>query len=102
MRHSSLNNKQAHIDDDGKVRIVIAHTDPGVLNWFDTSGRTLGLISARYFKCAQAAPPVLRNVLLKDLRQHLPANTPVVNMQQRQGLIQSRLTSVFRRLAADQ
>ncbi|MEM6583442.1 MAG: DUF1214 domain-containing protein, partial [Pseudomonadota bacterium] len=102
MRHSSLNNKQAHIDDDGKVRIVISHTDPGVVNWFDTSGRTLGLISARYFKCPEAAPPVLRNVLLKDLRQHLPDNTPVVTLQQRQGLIQSRLASVFRRLAADQ
>ena len=38
-RHqSSLNGHQATVDDDGVVRAVIAHDDPGVANWLDTAG----------------------------------------------------------------
>ena len=102
MRHSSLNYDQAHIDDDGYVRIVISHSDPGILNWFDTSGRTIGLLSARYFKCAEAHEPKLRKVPLSKVKEYLPASTPPVSAGHRQKLIAKRLTSVYRRLAADQ
>ncbi len=37
-RHqSSLNGHQAVVDDDGTLRVVIAHKDPGVANWLDTT-----------------------------------------------------------------
>ncbi|GGC13022.1 hypothetical protein GCM10011494_34860 [Novosphingobium endophyticum] len=36
--HSSLNIDQAAPDADGKLRIVVAHRDPGVKNWLDTAG----------------------------------------------------------------
>ena len=102
MRHSALNYTQVHYDDDGHVRIVIAHEDPGVLNWFDTSGRTLGLISARYFRCDEAREPTMRKVSLKDIKRHLPDNTPTISAQERRALIDKRFVSVYRRLAADQ
>ncbi len=47
-RLMSCNGHQAHVDDDGKVRLVIAHTDPGVPNWLDTEGRPMGMAVYRY------------------------------------------------------
>ena len=35
---SSLNGHQASIDEDGMLRAVIAHEDPGIANWLDTAG----------------------------------------------------------------
>lgn len=102
MRSTSINHAGAHIDDDGYYRVVISHEDPGVPNWFDTSGRTIGLISGRYFKAGDVEEPTLRTVPLKDVRKYLPANTPVISREERQEAIRNRLASVFRRLAADQ
>ena len=39
---SSLNGHQASVDDDGTLRVVIAHEDPGVANWLDTAGHSAG------------------------------------------------------------
>ena len=44
-RVTSLNDTQVHVDDDGKVRVVISHQDPGVQNWLDASGLREGLCS---------------------------------------------------------
>ena len=41
-RVTSLNDAQVQVDDDGKVRIVLAHDDPGVHNWLDTTGSGAG------------------------------------------------------------
>mgnify|MGYP000287624756 CR=1 FL=1 len=32
------------VDDDGVIRLVLSHTDPGVANWLDASGRRSGLL----------------------------------------------------------
>ncbi len=47
-RPVSLNRTQARSEDDGSVRIVIAHRDPGVPNWLDTEGRPFGLVFWRF------------------------------------------------------
>ena len=47
-RLMSCNGHQAHVDDDGWVRLVIAHTDPGVPNWLDTEARPIGMAVYRY------------------------------------------------------
>ena len=45
----SLNRAQTVPEDDGTVRIVIAHRDPGVANWLTTEGRPFGLVFWRFF-----------------------------------------------------
>ena len=45
----SLNRAQTVADDDGRVRIVIAHRDPGVPNWLSTEGRPFGMVFWRFF-----------------------------------------------------
>ncbi len=44
----SLNRAQAAVEEDGTVRIVIAHRDPGVPNWLSTEGRPFGLVFWRF------------------------------------------------------
>ena len=60
LRQCSLNMHQARIDKDGVFRAVISQQDPGVPNWLDSTGRTLGLIAGRYFQ-AKSTP---RNSLI--------------------------------------
>ncbi|MCY4426337.1 MAG: hypothetical protein OXC05_04830 [Halieaceae bacterium] len=38
------------IDVDGKLRLYIARTDPGVANWIDTAGLCRGCISMHWIK----------------------------------------------------
>jgi hypothetical protein len=102
MRQTSLNSHQAVIDDDGMLRIVLSQKDPGVFNWFDTSGRKLGLLSGRYYKPQGVPIPKLKRVLLADLAAHLPASTRRVSSAERQEAIRRRWASAFRRLCGDQ
>ena len=45
---SSLNHHQMHMGPDGKQRWVVAHRDPGVQNWVDTTGLRRGFLSHRW------------------------------------------------------
>ncbi|MGF6931125.1 hypothetical protein OKW41_000264 [Paraburkholderia sp. UCT70] len=80
---SSLNGHQAHIDEDGRFRAVIAHSDPGVPNWLDTCGRNRGTAIGRWYACSSEPVPTLKRVRLSEVRQHLPAATPAVSDTER-------------------
>jgi hypothetical protein len=101
LRQTSTNRHQAHIDSDGRLRLVISHQDPGVLNWLDASGRTLGLICGRYFRAKSKPLPRLKTVPFSALRSYLPDDTPSVTPAERHALLHRRLASVFRRLCSD-
>ena len=47
-RPVSLNRTQARLEEDGSLRIVIAHRDPGVPNWLDTEGHPFGIVFWRF------------------------------------------------------
>ena len=67
-RTTSLNHTDAVVDADGRVRVVVAHRDPGVANWLDTGGRREGLLMLRWFWPRGADPaPVTRVVPLSEL-----------------------------------
>ena len=80
---SSLNGHQAQLDSDGKFRAVISIGDPGVSNWLETAGRTQGVVQGRWYKASGAPVPSLKRVKLADVRNHLPADTPVFGEPQR-------------------
>lgn len=48
LRSVSLNRAQTKQDGDGRFKMVIAHSDPGVPNWLDASGRVAGLVYWRF------------------------------------------------------
>ena len=45
---TSLNGTQAHVDPDGKIRIVVADRNPGITNWVETTGHRKGFLQFRW------------------------------------------------------
>src|SRR6185437_3813618 len=67
-RHqSSLNGHQATVDDDGILRVVIAHEDPGAANWLDTAGHSAGPVILRCVRTESAPVPSTRVVKLAEI-----------------------------------
>jgi len=90
-RVTSLNHTQTRVSDDGRVRVVVAHEDPGVPNWLDTEGRREALLTLRWFWAIGDAPsPSTRVVKLARVRDALPVDTPVVDAGARRAEIAQR------------
>lgn len=100
LRQNSLNGHQAHVDEDGVFRAVIAHEDPGVANWLDAGGHEQGLISVRYYEADAIKPTRLTRVKLGEVAGRLPAATPRVTPEERQRQLRKRAWS-FPRLGRD-
>jgi hypothetical protein len=89
-RQSSLNDSQAHIDSDGKFRAVISRQDPGVPNWLDKADYPWGVIQMRWNRASEYPDPTIKKVPVADVRQHLPADTPVITPAERQEQLRTR------------
>lgn len=96
-RLSSTNGHFARLSSDGRFRAVIALEDPGVPNWLDPAGFTEGTIYGRWYDCDSCPTPTLKRVPLAELRQHLPADTPVVSPQERAEELRRRVKACQRR-----
>jgi len=93
----SINHRQAHVDDDGRVRVVVADEDPGVPNWIDVQGHRDGLLSYRWVWATTAPEPTCRVVASAELRSLLPATHPLVDPAERLSDVESRRASFTRR-----
>jgi hypothetical protein len=103
-RITSLNGFQAERDPDGAVRYVIAHRDPGVPNWLDTTGQREGFMAPRwaYFeKPPQERWPRIRaeKVPFDEVRRHLAPDTRSVSPDERREQIRIRQLHVQRRFS---
>ena len=97
---SSLNGSQAEWDEDGALRFVVAHRDPGVPNWVDTTGLPRGFLSLRWtYPKLPAQLPSVRVTKLRfdEIRAHLPADTGTVSPDERRDRIRIRQEHVQRR-----
>ena len=66
-RLTTINSAQSRVDDDGRVRIVVAHRDPGVYNWIDTLGLSHGDLMMRVHRAETLQPPVTTVVKVDQL-----------------------------------
>lgn len=96
-RLSSTNGAMAKLSSDGKYRGVIALVDPGVPNWLDPAGYTEGGIYGRWYDCDSEPVPTIKRVKLAELRDHLPADTPVVSPEERAEELRQRVRACQRR-----
>ena len=97
---SSLNGYQAERDAHGAVRYVVAHTDPGVPNWLDTTGLREGYMALRWTYSVKPSdfPTVsVAKVPLDEVRGRLPASTRTVTAEERREQIRIRQEHVQRR-----
>jgi hypothetical protein len=99
-RHqSSLNGYQSVVDDDGILRVVIAHEDPGVANWLDTAGHSSGPVILRCVRTESAPVPATKVVPFAELATALPAGTRSVSPDARRRTIAARRLAVRKRFA---
>jgi hypothetical protein len=96
-RPTSLNGRQVHIDTDGRYRIVIAHDDPHTPNWLDTTGLRRAMIAYRYVRTDNAPCPTFTVVRAAEIRDALPADTPMIDDATRREQIARRQRHVARR-----
>jgi hypothetical protein len=96
-RLMSCNGHQAHVDDDGRVRIVIAHADPGVPNGLDTEVRPMGMAVYRYVGAETKPVPTATRVSMGEVRGLLPATHPVVDPAARRRQLAARSRAAQRR-----
>jgi hypothetical protein len=94
---SSLNGHQAQVDQDGMVRTVIAHEDPGVANWLDTAGHSAGPVILRCVRTETAPIPTTRVIPFSDVAGSLPAETRRVTPEERRSTIAARRLAVSKR-----
>ena len=98
----SLNGSQSEVDPDGVIRLVVAHRDPGVPNWLDTTGHAEGFLTPRW--AYSETPPQdqwpeisAKRVPFAEIRKHLHADTRTVSAQERRQQIALREAHVHKR-----
>lgn len=81
-------------DSDGKIRVVLAHDDPGCHNWLDTQGFSRGNVTYRHLLDGQ--PAELRTTLVDvaELADALPPDTVTVTPQQRTAQLWARFNGI--------
>lgn len=88
---------RTRVDGDGKVRLVIAHDDPGCHNWLDSQGFARGNLLYRNLMSQAAATFRTQVVKREALFAALPADTAMVTPQERIAQMHARFTSIRRR-----
>ena len=71
-RPASVNRSNAVRRADGRVRVVVAHADPGVPNWLDTACHPEGSIALRWFLSTAPLPEADTRVVPLDQIAALP------------------------------
>lgn len=89
-RLSSLNDVQAHVDPDGKLRAVVSRRDPGVWNWLDKAGYPWGIIQMRLYQASEHPETTVTKVKVADVARHLPPKTRFVSPAERSAQLAAR------------
>jgi hypothetical protein len=65
----AINKHEARCREDGSVRIVVAHRDPGVENWIETAGHDRGTMCLRWVRAATKPQPRTRVVDFSEIQR---------------------------------
>ena len=83
----------------------MAHRDPGVSNWLDTTGHPEGFLSPRW-AYSETPPPEswprirAKKVAFDEIGKHLHPDTPRIRPEERRAQIHNRQRHVQRRYRA--
>jgi len=96
-RPVSYSPARTKIDSDGRIRMVMAHSDPGYHNWIDTCGFERGHICARNNFTSQGTEHRTQVVKHDELAKYLPADSTMVTPDERAEQMRTRFHSILRR-----
>lgn len=96
-RSVSFTPARSHVDDDGKVRLILSHQDPGYHNWLDGQGFERGNLT--YRNLLSTNNTVFRTTTTKvhELAGLLPPGSARVSAAERVQELQNRFVSIRRR-----
>ena len=63
------NKHLATYEEDGSIRIIVAHRDPGLPNWINTTGHESGTMCFRWIRAEEHPQPRTRVMKISDLKQ---------------------------------
>ena len=95
--HCALNDHSGRIDEDGNLRFVVAHEDPGVHNWLDPVGHNEGYLSLRWMGSDSVPRPDVEIVKLSELHSVLPESCAEASPESRRELIEHHRRGLVRR-----
>jgi hypothetical protein len=96
-RQVSFTPSRAKADSDGRIRLVMAHDDPGYHNWLDTQGFARGCATYRNLASEHRTELRTRVVKRAELASALPPDTATVTHDQRVRQLRDRFDGVRRR-----
>jgi hypothetical protein len=96
-RPISYTPSRTKVDGDGRIRLILAHDDPGYHNWVDTQGFVRGNLSYRHLGGEGHTPLTTRLVKRADLAAALPADSARVSREERVEQLWSRFNGVRQR-----
>ena len=85
------------VDSDGKVRLVLAHDDPGFHNWIDTQGFERGNLTYRHMLDGEPVALSARLVKRAELSDALPPDTATVTEAERVAQMWARFNGIRQR-----
>lgn len=96
-RPVSYTPSRTKVDSDGKIRIVMAHTDPGFHNWIDTCGFERGIMANRNQGTDFITQFDTRVVKHSALNELMPRDSARVTAREREEMMHVRFHSILRR-----
>lgn len=93
----SLNGRQVRIEPDGRYRLVVSATDPGVQNWLSTDGLTSGIVNYRYVRPSSLPAPQAGVVPIEDVPVLLPDAVRAFGPEDRRAQLDLRQRSMTER-----
>lgn len=96
-RLSNTNCHYAELEDDGELIVVIAHEDPGLPNWLDTSGFAEGYVTYRWMLAESCPEPKATQVKAAELFRYLPQNARRITPEARCEQLAARRRGVINR-----
>jgi hypothetical protein len=96
-RPISYTPSRSAVDADGKIRMVLAHDDPGFHNWIDTQGFIRGNLTYRHMLAGGPVPLTTKLVKHAALETALPANSARVTPEQRAAQLWARFNGIRQR-----
>lgn len=99
---SSQTGSQNPTASDGARYYVVSHSDPGTPGWLDTTGLPKGTMSVRFLfpeNPPQSDMPKIQTFQnsVDNVRNHLPADTPVISPSERRRQVDARQRHIQRR-----
>jgi hypothetical protein len=96
-RPVSYSPARAKVDSDGKVRMILAHKDPGFHNWIDTCGFERGQLCNRNLLTTRTTEFRTRVVKHDALADAMPPDAARVTAEERTRQMHERFRSITRR-----